>query len=265
MPVLHIAGQPDINVVRTPGRGGTPIVLLHALGLDLSVWQPQFDAFGAGQALIALDFPGHGLSGQIDDAPTFARLAQVVADVLAQLQTGPVHLVGISVGGMIAQTLAVDAPHLVSSLCVVATSCTFPDPVRAALRERAAAVRAGGMAAITPLHLARWLPSAFHERRPDVIDRLGKILLRQDGQFHARMWDMVAELDVADGLAAIGCPVMVVAGEQDPSASPEAARAIVRRIAGARLEVIPGSGHFPQMEYPLAFNALLQDFLALQP
>ena len=261
MPFLQTADRADINYVHTPRRAGTPVVFLHALGLDLSIWQHQFGAFAGERELVALDLPGHGLSARPDWTPTFARMARTVIDALDKLQTGPVHLVGISVGAMIAQTLAINAPHLVSSLTLVATSCTFSDPVRTILQDRARTVREGGMAAITPLHLERWFPPAFRQERPDVLDQFSKILIGQDHEYHARMWDMVAGLDTAASLESIHCPVMVIAGEQDTSASPEAGRAIVNRIEGASLHVIAGSGHFPQMEYPLEFNALLRDFL----
>lgn len=261
MPIVKIADGPDINLVRTGPVGGVPIVFIHALGLDLTLWEHQFQEFGRDHDVVAFDLPGHGLSGGRDAPPTFASMARVAAGVLRYLNAGPVHLVGLSVGGMIAQTLAVTSPEMVRSLSLVATSCTFPDTVRKVIRERARVTREGGMEAIVPLHLERWFPPDFRTRRPDMLDRMGKILFRQNKEFHAAMWDMVVTLDVEQGLSALTCPVLVVAGEDDLSASPAAGQLIVNQIDAATLQVMPGSGHFPPLECPEVFNALLRSFL----
>jgi 3-oxoadipate enol-lactonase len=261
MPIVKITNGPDINLVRAGPTGGVPIVFIHALGLDLTLWEHQLQEFGHDNDVIAFDLPGHGLSGDMDAPPTFTSMARIVAGVLTHLNAGLVHLVGLSVGGMIAQTLAVTSPQMVRSLSLVATSCTFPDTVRKALRERARVAREGGMEAIAPLHLERWFPPEFRTKRPYVLDRLDKILLRQDREFHAALWDMVATLDVEQRLLALTCPVMVVAGEEDMSASPVAGQLIVNQVAGATLHVVPRAGHFPPLEFPGAFNALLRAFL----
>ncbi len=253
--------KPEINRVRTGPRGRTPIVFLHALGLDLTWWGHQIAEFGRDHDVVALDLPGHGLSGGLDGPPTFDTLARSVEGVLAEIDAGAVHLVGISLSGMIAQTLAVSRPERVRSLSLVATSCTFPDAARQAVRERARVARAGGMAAIAPLSTERWFPSAFRTQRPDVIDRAIKTMLRQDPAFHASLWDMVATLELEQQLHAVTCPTMVVAGGEDASAPASAGQRIVDRIAGSTLHVIEGCGHFPPLETPGAFNSLLRSFI----
>jgi|SRR5450830_1352985 len=261
MPILKIHDSPDINYVRTGAKGGVPIFFIHALGLDLSVWEQQFSAFGCDHDLIAIDLPGHGLSALLDAAPSFAAMAHIVGKVIDHLDIGPVHLVGISVGGMIAQTVAVTRPELVCSLTLIATSCTFPEPLRKVLTERAQVVRQQGMEGIIPLHLERWFPQDFRQRRPDVLDRFSKILFRQKPEFHAGMWDMVATLDIEHQLRTLCCPVMVVAGEDDPSAAPAAGKIIADRIDDAKLIVIRASGHFPQIEHSAEFNNAMRAFI----
>lgn len=261
MPKVEIIGGLDINVVRAGPRGDTPIVFLHALGLDLTWWGHQVAEFGRDHDVVAFDLPGHGLSGRLDAPPTFDAMARAAAGVLAHVDAGPAHLVGLSVGGMIAQTLALAHPELVRSLSLVATSCTFPEAGRQAVRERARVARAGGMAAIAPLSLERWFPLAFRTQRPDVLDRAAKLMLQQEPEFHASLWDMVAALDVERRLSALTCPTMVVAGGEDMSASAAAGQLIVNQIAAATLHVVAGSGHFPPVEAPDEFNALLRKFL----
>lgn len=262
--LIPLDGLADIHVTRAGTRGAPPLVFLHGVGLDLTWWGDQFAAFGAEHDVIALDMPNHGLSGPMAGKPGFTRLAQMVADVLATLETGPAHIIGLSVGGMIAQTLALRHPACVQSLTLVGTLCIFPEPVRDALRQRAAAARRHGMRHIAELTMQRWFPPHFHGRRPDVLDRANLSLHRQDAEFHASMWDMIAELDLAAQISAITCPTLVITGEADPNAPPEAARQIANAIAGAELHTIPGIGHHPQIEAPETFNTLLRNFLKSQ-
>ncbi len=261
MPKVETIGGPDINLVRTGPTGSAPIVFLHALGLDLTWWDHQIEEFGRDYDVVAFDLPGHGLSGRLDRRPTFDGMARAVMDVLAQVNAGPAHLVGISFGGMVAQTMAVARPDLVRSLTLVATSCTFPEAIRQVLRERGQVARSGGMETIAPLHLERWFPPAFRTQRPDVLDRAVKLLLQQDPELHASLWDIVAKLDVEQRLSALTCPTMVVAGGEDMSASAAAGQLIVNQISGATLHVMADCGHFPPMEAPGTFNALLRRYL----
>ena len=260
MPRLTTRDHLEVNLVRTGPRGRAPLMFLHGLGLDLTSWDNQFEEFGRNHDVMALDLPGHGLSDGLESKPTLEGLAGAVTDVLAQLGVGPVHLGGASVGGMIAQTAAVRHPGLVRSLTLVATSCTFADPVRLAIRDRAAVTRAEGMAVIAASHLERWFTPGFRERRPDVLDRLFKVLLRQDAELHASLWDAVTMLDI-QGLPGLACPTMVIVGENDPSAPAAAGQMIVDQITGAVLHIIGGSGHFPPFEAAGEFNTLLRQFL----
>ncbi len=111
----------------------------------------------------------------------------------------------------------------------------------------AAIARAGGPAACT--------------QRPDVIDRAIKLMVQQDPEYHASLWDMVAALDLEHQLDAVTCPTMVVAGGEDPSAPAAAGQRIVDRITGSTLHVVEGCGHFAPLEAPEAFNELLRRFI----
>ena len=215
MPAIEVPGLPAVNVVRSGPRGRPPILFLHPAGLDLTWWHEQFAALTGDHDVLAFDLPGHGLSGPLATPPRFDVLARVVEAVLDHAGAASAHLVGVSVGGMIAQTFALRAPERVESLTLVATLCTFPGPVREALRERARVARTEGMARIAELSNERWFPPAFRERRPDLLDRATGTLLRQDPAFHAGMWEMIAGLDLTADLPAIASPTLVVAGEED--------------------------------------------------
>ena len=244
MPTLTTTGHADINLVRTGPKGGPPLVFLHGLGLDLTSWDHQIPELGRTHDVVALDLPGHGLSAGLGSAPTLETLAGTVAAAIRHLDAGPVHLVGISLGGMIGQMVAVREPGLIQSLAFVATSSTFADPVRLAVRQRATLTRVEGMAAVAASHLQRWFSDDYRERRPDMLDRVYKVVLRQDAELHASLWDAVAEFDI-QGLSALTCPVMVLTAESDPSASVAASRSIADQIAGAVLHVTARHRHRP--------------------
>lgn len=132
-------------------------MLLHAVGTDLTLWGPQIEALQPDYDVVAVDLPGHGLSTQPAGEPSFTMFAAGVRQLLERLAAGPVHLVGISFGGMVAQTVALERPALVRSLSLIGTACTFPEIGRAARRERAQFVREKGMPALAPpSRRSRW-------------------------------------------------------------------------------------------------------------
>jgi 3-oxoadipate enol-lactonase len=250
-----------VNVVRTGPRGRPPVIFIHAVSLDLTWWDHQFASFGIDHDVVAFDLPGHGASPRLDGTYTFEALASVAAAVIASLDAGPVHVVGISVGGMVAQTLALARPDLVRSLTLVATLCTLPASVRDAMRERSRVARTEGMGPLVSPTLERWFPPAFRTARPDVLDRAAKSLLRHDSTVYAEMWEMIASLDLEARIPAIACPTLVVAGAEDSNAPVAAGRKIADLIPGAMLHVLPEVGHFPPFEAPKPFNELLRTHL----
>lgn len=258
---LKIDGLAEINFVRTGPKGQPPILFVHGVGLDLTWWGAQIEEFGRDHDVIAIDLPGHGLSGPLEGPLSFEVMTSVIINLIEHLETGPVHLVGISFGGMLAQTLTLTRPDLVRSLSLLATLCTFPEAVRAALRERARVARVDGMARIAQLSNERWFPADFRLRRPDVLDRATRCLLQQQPGFHASIWETIAELNLEAGLPVISCPTMVVVGAEDMNAPISAGKKIADLIAGTELHEMPGLGHFPPFEAPETFNNILRRFL----
>ena len=258
---IDVSNVGRIHVVRAGPEGKPPLLFLHPVGLDLTWWGAQFEAFGPERDVVAYDMPGHGLSDSFGQAPSFDVMALVLERVIEGIGGHPAHLVGLSVGGMIAQILALRRPDLVRSLSLVATLCTFPEEVRGALRERARVARSEGMPRIAELSNQRWFTSDFRDRRPDVLARATRSLLQQSGAFHAGMWDMISGLELEAQLGAISCPTLVVTGEADVNAPPSAAARIAKAVPGSLLKVFPGLGHFPPFEAAAAFNQVLGDFI----
>lgn len=228
--------------------------------MDLTLWGPQIEALQAAYDVVAVDLPGHGLSGQLAGEPSFSTFALVLAQLIEALAAGPVHLVGISFGGMVAQTVALERPALVRSLSLIGTACTFPELGRAALRERAQFVREEGMKAVAPLSLARWFTPEFSELRPDVLDWVRKVLYQQEAVFHAALWDVISTLDTQFRLPNLRLPALIIVGAADTSTPVSAAHALAEALGTANVHVVPYASHFTNLEAPAAVNDLLRHF-----
>ncbi len=250
-----------INSVRTGPRGGTPVVLVHPVGLDLTYWSLQIEALCDRFDVVAFDLPGHGRTpGEAADW-TLDQAAAVLGQVVGSTNAERAHVVGLSVGGMIAQAFAIREPQRVRSLCLIDTAAAFAPEARAAMRARAEAARNGGMQAVLQSTIERWFTPANAARRPDLVERVTTTLLADDPSVHGAMWDMISRLDLVAELGRIACPTLVLVGEFDPSSPPAAARVLQANIRGAELHVIAGASHMAPLEKPEEINARLVDFL----
>jgi len=254
-----------LNLVRTGPRGNPPVLLLHSVGLDLTYWDHQIEALRHHYDVVALDLPGHGASPGTPQDWTLNRAAATIAEHVEALDTGPVNVVGLSVGGMIAQALALTHTHLVRSLVLMDTAARFSDDGRTAMRDRAAAARAEGMPAVLASTLDRWFTPTTRAKRPDVIDRVSKTLLSDDAAVHAAMWDMIAELDLVEELPRISCPTLVLVGEHDPSSPPAAARTLIEHILRATVYIVADASHMAPLEKPAEINQHILAFLDKLP
>ena len=238
------------------------MVLIHAVGHDLTYWDRQIEALAAVYNVVAFDLPGHGRSAPSLSGWSFDYAASVVAELISQRTSSPVHLVGISFGGMIAGVTALTTPELLRSLTLIGTAPSFPEEVRQGMRARAELVRAEGMTSVVESSLQRWFTEKTRKHRPDITDRLTKTLLRDDAPTHAAIWDIIAGLDLDDRLAEITCPTLVLVGEHDPSTPPAVASRLAGAIQGSALVVVREASHIVTVEAPEAVNTALLDFLA---
>lgn len=251
-----------LNWIQTSTHLPQTVVLIHAVGHDLTYWDRQIEALSPSYNVVAFDLPGHGRSAGSSSDWSFPYAAHVVAELIHEVSAAPVHLVGISFGGMIAQVAALTRPQLIRSLTLIGTAPSFPNEVRGSMRARAELVRTQGMAAVVESSLERWFTQETRERRPDIMDRLTKTLLADDAATHATIWDMISGLDLDNRLSEISCPTLVLVGEKDPSTPPAIASRLAGAIKGSSLVVVPEASHIVTVEAPSAVNTALLGFLA---
>jgi 3-oxoadipate enol-lactonase len=241
------------------GHGPT-VLLLHAVGLDLTCWEALLPALTPVYRVLRVDLRGHGRS---DVPPPPYTLDESVADLhglLHQLQLAPAHVVGLSFGGMVAQLLALDHPGDVRSLVLADTNSTLPPEARRLIAERGEAARLGGMAAVVESTLERWFTPGF--LGSPVVARCRQRLLDDDWRGWAGTWQAISALDTQPRLHAIRVPVLVITGEMDVAAPVARAQAMAEAIPGAALHVVPGAPHMAPLERPELFNPPVLEFLA---
>ncbi len=236
------------------GPPGAPaVVMLHSLGASSQMWAPQRAALARTHRVVALDLPGHGLS---EPRPGEYSMASLAADALAAMDAlgiASAHVAGLSIGGRIAMEMATAAPARVLSLMLCDTALDFPPRER--WQSRIAAIREGGMAGIADAVIANW---AVDQALPST-RALKRMVLATDIAGYAGCAAALRDCGVP---GVIVQPTTVVCGADDPSTTPEKARAIVAHIPGARYVEIAGAAHIPCFEQEAAMTAALLDHLA---
>jgi 3-oxoadipate enol-lactonase len=244
--------------VQTDGPPEAPaLLLLHSLGTDGRVWEPQAAALAGRFRVIRPDLRGHGLTGTTPGPGSMARFAADAVAVLDALGVARAHVAGLSIGGMVAQQLAAAAPERIASLILCDTAMAIPPP--ALWRERAGIVRAQGMAAIAETVVQRWVtPPALSA---PATDGLRAMLLRTDPEGYAAAAEAIAAADLAASTTRLRLPALVIVGEADQATPPASAAALAAAIAGARMVTIAGAAHIPTYEQAEAVTAAMQHFL----
>ena len=227
-----------------------PVVLSGSLGSTLAMWDAQLPALAATHRVLRYDHPGHGGS-PVAEARTMRELLGDVLHLLDTLGLERVSWCGVSLGGMLGMRLALDAPERLDRLVLCCTSARMPPPE--GWDERAATVRAEGMAAIADTVVARWFTPGFPDLR-----RYRDMLLSTDPEGYARCCEAIRDWDALDELPRIQAPTLVLAGADDPSTPPaEHAEPIAEGIPGARLEVVPAARHLANVERAATVNAAI--------
>ena len=188
-------------------------------------------------------------------------MVAAVADLIRGVSERPVHLIGLSFGGMVAQLTVLAHPELVRSLTLMGTAPGFSDTARKGMLLRAETTRNGGMAAVLDAALERWFTRKTMDTRPDLVDRVTKTILTDRPEIHAAIWEQIATFDVEERLGEIHCPTLILVGEQDPSTPPSVASILNERIRGSRMVIFPETSHMVNLEAAEAVNLELKQFL----
>jgi pimeloyl-ACP methyl ester carboxylesterase len=253
----------DVPSALRAGERGVPAVLLHGLGGNAESWRPQLDALRAHRRVVAWEMPGYGRSAPLPEM-TFASVGDALERLLDADGLEAVHLVGHSLGAMVAQEFALARPDRVRSLALLAASGRFGPPggdwQRRFVADRLAPLEAGhSMADIAD----DALPRLFAGPVDPALRELARVSLAAvpEATYRAAL-AMLAGFDALDRLPALTQPALLVAGDRDPMAPLVGMQRLHDALPRARMEVVPGAGHWLGLECPGRLNRLLLDFHA---
>jgi 3-oxoadipate enol-lactonase len=245
------------------GPESAPVVTMsHSLATDLGMWDPTVSALRDRYRVLRYDTRGHGGTDAPAGAYTLDQLAADAAALLKALGIAKTHWVGLSMGGMIGQTLALASPGLFRSLSLCDTSSRVPAEAKPLWADRIRTAETQGMEPLVQPTLERWFTAPFRDKEKTMMERVGAMIRATPPRGYAGCCHAIAALDLTDRLAAITIPTCVIVGEDDPGTPVAASRAIHERIKGSRLEIIPSAAHIANVEQPEAFNRALTSFLA---
>ncbi|MBB4196565.1 hypothetical protein CCR94_15485 [Rhodoblastus sphagnicola] len=250
-------GATEVNFVLSGPETAPVVVLAHPLGADLSVFDGVASALRDRFQCLAFDARGHGGSWKPPGPYTLADLGGDLLRLLDALAIERAHFCGLSMGGLLGQWLLVNAPQRLDKLVLANTAACLPDA--AAWDGRIAAVRQGGVAALTPGIVPRWLSAPFREAHPDVAAGIAALLDACDAGGYAGCCAALRDADFREILPeAAKKDILVIVGEADGS-TPPAMGEDLARLAGARLARLEAA-HLSCVEDAPGFAALLRDF-----
>ena len=240
---------------------GAPVVLSHALGLDLGMWDDLAANLAADHEVLRYDHRGHGGSAKPAGPYSMDELVDDAARLIREWSRGPVTWIGLSMGAMVGQGLAIRHPELVSKLVLANTTAIYPEAAQAGWAQRIATVQSQGMAAVAEMVVERYLHADFRAADPVATQAIRAAILRNDPVGYAASCAAVAGVAWQDRLSKIQCPTLVISGARDAGAPPAMGQAIAERVPGARMEVIADASHLSVLETPDEFEALLRGFI----
>ncbi len=256
---MKIATLGDVQIhYREDGDpSGAPVVFANSLGTDLRLWDDVLPLLPPGLRIIRYDKRGHGLSSCPPAPYSMGALVTDAERLLDHLRVKGCVFVGLSIGGMIAQGLAVKRLDLVRGMVLSNTAAKIGTAQM--WEDRIAAIRAGGIEALADAVMERWFSKAF--RQTEALTAWRNMLIRQPAEGYIGCGAAIAGTDFYTTTATLTLPTLAIAGTEDGSTPPDLVRETAELIRGARVHLIRGAGHLPCVEKPEEYAEVLTGFL----
>jgi 3-oxoadipate enol-lactonase len=239
---------------------GPPLVLFHSLLSDRSSFDRVILKLAESFRVVVPQLPGFGRSTA--EIGGLAAVADRMADAVSDCAGGEETIVlGNGYGGFVALQMAIDRPEVASKLVLADCGAAFSEPGRQAFRNMAAACRASGLSAITDVAMCRLFAPEFQEQNPDLMRDRREAFLRTDTDVFQEACEALARLDLRPKLSQVKVPVLVLVGEHDEATPPPMSHELAAGLPNARLTVLPGCAHVPQLQSPELFLGAIEGFL----
>lgn len=248
---------------RLQGPPAAPVITLsHPLAANLDLWEEQAAALASRYRVLRYDVRGHGGSDVPPGPYTLDQMADDLRGLLQALGIEATHVVGLSMGGCIGMTAALQHPALVRSLVLADTTSRYAPETAAMWAARIKTAETAGMEPVIEPTMEIWFTPEFRRREKARVDGVRAMLRTTDPRGYVGAIRAIAEVNLTARLGDIRCRTLVLVGEQDPGTTPAMARVLAERIPGARLTVLPGARHCSSVEAAAAFNDAVLAFLA---
>lgn len=247
----------DVGIV---GSGSeTPVLFANGLGTTHRIWDSYVERWRGDRRLLRFDLPGHGGAESAMEPLTIGDLAEEAIGLMDGQDIARVHVVGVSMGGMIAQWLGARYPERVASLTIASAG------VRAGTsefwQERAATVRTHGLGDLAAAMPSRWFSPAFAAAHQATVQAVVEGMRACDPAGYAACCEAIGTFDGAELVGAITTPTLVLGGEVDPVSGPEATRDLAERIPAARYALVGGASHLLTLEKPGEVAGLIDELV----
>jgi len=240
---------------------GAPIVFLHPIAMRLEFWRPVASLLKDSFRTILVDLRGHGANTRPEDAFSLDDLAADVIRLARARRLPPAVFVGCSLGGMVAQGVAVQAPELVAGL-VIANSTHRMSPQGVEVMAQRARQAMSNMIGAIESDLVRWFSPAFRSAHPETVAEVREWALANAPHVVANGWRAIADLNYEQRLGLVRQPVLAVTGNLDPASPPETTRAIANAFPNGRYRELANAGHFAPIEQPQPFADAVRSLAA---
>lgn len=240
-----------------------PLVLLHAIATHADLWAPQVAAWSSQFRVVRIDLPGHGTSAapahpQEEGLHAYAVQVRRVLDHLGIERAG---IVGLSLGGMVAQAVALAFPERTAALVLAHTGARTAPAVRELWTRRLAQFDEEGLDAQVGSTLERWFTRDFAQRSPLTLEWVARQIRATSPEGYAAAIRAIQGLDHAARLGEIRVPTLVVAGREDTAVPPTVGAELAAAVPGARFLVLEDAAHLSSVEQPVAFTESVGAFL----
>ena len=244
------------------GKKGAPVVVLsHSLSSSLVMWNPQMDVLSPHFQVLRYDTRGHGATEVTTGPYTLELLGEDVIHLLDTLRINKVYFVGLSLGGMIGQCLALNHADRLEGLVLCDTNSIVSADAQPIWEERINTVRSKGVEALLRETMERWFTPSFLNQNSQMLAIIRKEFLATTVEGYLGCLEAIRKLNYLERLVEIKLPTLIMVGEDDPGTPVAASKAIHQRIKNSSLVILPSARHLSNVEQPEAFNAALIKFL----
>jgi 3-oxoadipate enol-lactonase len=237
----------------------TTFLFINSLGTDFRIWNEVVESLKAYGNIVVFDNRGHGLSSIVEGTATVNEFADDAEALLQHLAIKKCIPVGLSVGGMVAQVLAVRTPSKFPKLILCDTRHKIGNSQ--IWNDRITAVKTNGLTSLSDGVMQRWFSKSFHESHPEKVAGYKNMLERTPPMGYIQTCIAIRDGDLTEIAKQIKIPTLCIVGSEDKSTSPEEVKNLSDLIAGSRFEIIHGSGHIPCVDNPGALASLIVNFI----